>query len=333
MFLIKTKKSPNYQIIFSVNEKRTSYSTKTKNRRAAEKTFQSFSAPSKKNEITHITLSKFQEEYIEHLSAAKSQKYIRSVELSFSQFIEFIGDARLDKINLLEIDHFIHKTFSRTKYGASLYYRTLKAAFSKALLWNYIDDNPFKKIKFPKFAKNTPVIITFNEFEVIRSNVKEEYLRDLYNVAIYTGMRLGELVNMKRGWIDLQKNIITVKNGNTFQTKSKKERIIPFGQQLKNIFEKYSKAADKNDYIFTRVKGIKLNEDFISKKFKKAVRAADLDDRRRMHDLRHSMASMLVQKGVSLYVVKELLGHENISTTQIYSHLQQDNLEKAIALL
>lgn len=332
MFLTKTKKSPYYQIIFEVNGKRTSYSTKTKNRRTVEKIFQSFSAPQKKNKITSIILSKFRDEYIQHLSTAKTKKYIRSVELSFNQFIKFIGDARLDKITLLEIDHFTYKTFTRTKYGSHLYYRTLKAAFSKALLWNYIEDNPFKKIKFPKMSKSSPVFITMKEFELIRPHVKQEYLRDLYTVAIYTGMRLGELCNMKRGWLDIQKKIITVRNESNFQTKSKKERIIPIGPQLQTIFKKYI-SVDNTNFIFTRIKGIKLNEDYVSKKFKKAIKISGLHHSIHFHTLRHSMASLLVQKGVSLYVVKELLGHESISTTQIYSHLQQDNLKKAIALL
>jgi len=79
--------------------------------------------------------------------------------------------------------------------------------------------------------------------------------------------------------------------------------------------------------------GIKLSVDFINKQFKKAVRAAKLNDKIHFHTLRHSFASMLVQRGVSLYVVKELLGHEDLSTTQIYSHLQNQNLMDAVNLL
>ncbi len=76
-----------------------------------------------------------------------------------------------------------------------------------------------------------------------------------------------------------------------------------------------------------------MNEDFVSKKFKEAIRLAKLDDKIHFHTLRHSFASLLVQRGVSLYVLKELLGHEDLTTTQIYSHLQQQNLKGAVNLI
>jgi integrase/recombinase XerD len=82
-----------------------------------------------------------------------------------------------------------------------------------------------------------------------------------------------------------------------------------------------------------RKSGIKLNGEFISKKFKEAVRTADLNSGYHFHTLRHSFASNLVQHGVNLYTIKELLGHENIKTTQIYSHLRSENLSKAVNLL
>jgi len=89
----------------------------------------------------------------------------------------------------------------------------------------------------------------------------------------------------------------------------------------------------KNDLILYRKKNAKLNGEFISKQFKVAVRAAELNDDIHFHTLRHSFASNLVQRGVNLYVVKELLGHENIKTTQVYSHLTQSSLTNAICLL
>lgn len=158
--------------------------------------------------------------------------------------------------------------------------------------------------------------------------------------GFYSGMRQGELVNMKWSWIDLKESAdggqITIHCTDSFTTKSKKERIVPISQNLKSIFvNQFPKIFNisNDDYVFSRIAGVRLNEDFVSKKFKKAVRAAKLDDRIHFHSLRHAFASLLVQRGVSLYVVKELLGHEELSTTQIYSHLQQQNLRDAVNLL
>ena len=150
-------------------------------------------------------------------------------------------------------------------------------------------------------------------------------------------MRLGELLNMRSSWIDFTQNIIITKNSNTFTTKSKKERIIPIHPKVLSILQKLKKTQPlltlEDDFIFSHNQNIKFNEDFISKQFKKAVRAAKQNDQIHLHTLRHSFASNLVQKGASLYVVKELLGHEDIKTTQIYSHLTQSSLSSAIYLL
>ena len=77
----------------------------------------------------------------------------------------------------------------------------------------------------------------------------------------------------------------------------------------------------------------KFTEDFISKQLKNTVRKTNLSDDIHFHTLRHSFASILVQRGVSLYIVKELLGHEDIKTTQVYSHLTQVSLSNAVNLL
>ena len=339
MFISKTKKSPFYQLTYEVDGRKTTISTKAKNRNDAHLfliNFQKIRDGEIKEQIKSISLAKFKEEYVEYIKPTKSQSYLRSIKISYKMLIAFTGDLPLRRLDLHTIDKFITHTFARTPRGASLYYRTLKAAFSKAVLWNYLSENPLKKIKSPKVSKAFPVFISETELKAILDNTNEPFLKDLFFTAFYTGMRLGELVNMKWSWVDLTQNQITVKCSAFFTTKSKKERIIPFNSNLKSIFmNRFPKVFSiKNDeYIFSKLPGIKLNEDFISKKFKDSVRAAKLYERIHFHTLRHSFASLLVQRGVSLYVVKELLGHETLSTTQIYSHLQQQNLRDAIGVL
>ena len=339
MYLIKNSKSPFYQLVIFVNGKRTTVSTKTANNREAKKFMYNYRFEQKQETVSPIPiikLSNYKIEYIAYLKPTKSIHYIRSVELSFKMLISFTGDISLTKLDTQILDKFITQTFARTQRGASLYYRTLKAAFSKAVLWNYIPDNPLKKIKAPKTSKSFPVFISESELQLILSNTKEEYLKSLFYTAFYTGMRLGELVNMKWSWIDLNNNQITVKCSDSFISKSKKERIIPINQCLKIKLVGYRlRKYDMNEdeYVFYRIKGIKLNENYVSKKFKFYSRMTRLNEKIHFHSLRHSFASLLVQKGVSLYIIKELLGHEELSTTQIYSHLQFQNLREAVNLL
>ncbi len=350
MFLSKDSKSPYYQVIYFVNGKRTKVSTKTTDKKEAQKFLKSFvfeqkekseqffqrvEPPKPQAKKTSIQLSSFINEYKTYISNTYSEKYLKkAVRPSFMALQKNIPDMPLQMISTRIIDQFISTASASSKHSASLYYRTLKAAFNKAVVWNYIEANPFNQIKSPKVPQSFPVFITESELIEILNNTEMQLMKDIFTTAFYTGMRLGELLNMKWNWIDFTQNIITIKNSSEFNSKNKRERIIPIHQKilalLKNRFQlgKYPNAL-----VFNRYENIKLNEDFVSKQFKKAVRGAKLNEKIHFHSLRHSFASALVQRGISLYAVKELLGHGNIKTTQIYSHLQKDNLIEAVNLL
>ena len=145
-------------------------------------------------------------------------------------------------------------------------------------------------------------------------------------------MRINEILSMTWQWIDLKGDVITIRNSRFFQTKNKRERIIPLHPRVKEVFLRRL-STDLHQLVFYRIPGIKLNAGFVSKKFKKAVRLANLNPAYHFRTLRHSFASNLVQKGVSLYTLKELLGHGSVKTTEIYSHLQTDTLSNAVNLL
>lgn len=339
-----------YQLVYFVNGKRTKISTKTTSEKEAQKFLKSFVPEQKEKseqffervvpqkpqpQKTSIQLSSFINEYKTYVSNTYSEKYLKkAVRPSFMALQKSIPDMPLPMISTRIIDQFISTASASSKHSASLYYRTLKAAFNKAVVWNYIKENPFNQIKSPKVPKSFPVFISESELIEIMNNMDLQLMKDIFTTAFYTGMRLGELLNMKWNWIDFTQNVITIKNSSEFNSKNKRERIIPIHRKvlflLKNHFQlgKYPNA-----FVFCKRENIKLNEDFVSKQFKKAVRAAKLNEMIHFHSLRHSFASMLVQRGISLYAVKELLGHGNIKTTQIYSHLQKDNLMEAVNLI
>lgn len=344
MFISKTKKSPFYQLTYEVNGKRTTISTKTTNEKEALAFLANFKQAiieKPKDEeviIQHpetILLSVFQKEYLEYARATKSPKYVSTISSSFKQLFTFSGDMPLNEINTRLIDKFITSTFSRTKRGSHQYYRTLKAAFNKAITWNYIDNNPFTKIKFPKLSKTFPAFISEDELLVILSNTKHQHLKDIFTIAFYTGLRLGELINMHWSWVDFSQNQITVKCDEDFTTKNKKERVVPMSVKVQAILKSRFNSAnhEPKEVVFYRIKKVRLHQETVSQQFKQVARKSNLSEKIHFHTLRHSFASLLAQKGVSLYVIKELLGHEDLTTTQIYSHLQQQNLVEAVSII
>ncbi len=312
-------------------------STSARSEREAYQFLESFSKQFESMDNTSsIKISTFQNEYISYLKKTHSPKYIASIELTFRKVIKQIGDIELNKLNNKILEEFITSIFSQSQAAASLYYRTFKAALNKAVNWDYLTMNPLVKVKFPKMQKKDPLFITAKEFQDILQHTKSKLLRDLFKIAFHTGMRLGEIVNMKWSWIDFSNKLIKVKVSESFITKSKKERTIPMNKIVfETIVELKLNLLDKyiDGYVFHIRYSIKLNGDYVSKNFKKAVKKTNLNPNIHFHTLRHSFASNLIQNGASIFVCKELLGHEDIKTTMIYSHLNYQNLVDAVKLL
>ena len=308
-------------------------SLKTKNKQEALQkisTFESYLIEQQKSPV--ILLTQYRDEYENFMKSLCSAKYLKSIKLSFRRLIKFVGeDKYLIDITKPIAMNFLYGVFAESKHAAYLYLRTLKAAMNKGIDLGYLNENVFTGIKLPKISKKFPVFITVNQLEKINDNVKEKDIKQIIVFAFYTGMRINEILNLQ--WINInsEKKLIVVESSEDFTTKNKSSRQIPVHSKVADIL--LNNSEKKNGlYIFNK-NGFRYNDDFISKKFKRAVRNAGLSDDIHFHTLRHSFASNLVQNGISLYVVKELLGHSSISTTQIYSHLKNDNLVNAISTL
>ena len=288
-----------------------------------------------KPQIKYITLSDYHKKYLQFVQDNLSPTYSRIVDLSFRQLVEFTGNIPLENLDYLQLEKFITESFKRTKEGTRTAYIALKSAFNKAIIWNYLDVNHFGKIKLPKIPKNNPLFVKDAELKLILEKEPDSLLKDVYLFAYNTGLRLSEIINLKWSEIDLTEDFIRVRNTEDFITKSKRERIVPINVAVKNILSNRLPKIlylGKLNYVFSN-NGVKLSQDYISKNFKQCVKKSGLNLQLHFHNLRHGFASTMATKGVSIFIIKELLGHQDVKTTQIYSHLRPEDLRQAINVL
>ena len=337
MYLVKMKRSPYYYLVYRDGEKLHKISTRETTKVAANKFLNTFQPEQQRRVLLKpILLSQFKTEYEQYVQSAFSKSYLKHIQQSLKHLQNSVGDVQLSEISFQLIELFLLSVFKKGRHSAFQHFRNLRAAFNKAITWNYLEENPIKKYRFPKLPKVYPAFISESELEMIIEKTTSPLLQDIFTTLFYTGMRAGELTSLTWNNIDLTARVITIRNTVDFLTKGKKDRVIPINEKLLVVLQKrFPKVINlsKTQFVFERISGYKITIDYISKHFKDAVRAAELNDEIHLHSLRHSFASNLVQKGVSLYVVKELLGHEDFKTTQIYSHLQQKNLMDAVNLL
>lgn len=281
-----------------------------------------------------VTLRVFAEEYSSLIKENRSAGYHKSVIVSLKHLTDYFGNQRpIHSLGLKDIEGFVSHLQRKVIKGYRVYVKTLKAAFNKAVDWSYVKENYFLKIKLPKKQQVNPAYIDEKHLELICKQVEVSIVKDFVVTAFYTGMRLNELVNLTWRNVNLITRIITV-GDEEFTTKGRNQRYIPICDEaltaILNQRENEKIIPIGSKYVFSKPSGEKYTGDYFSKAFKKACRAAGIDKSIHFHSLRHSFASNLAQKGVSLYTIKELLGHSSISTTEIYSHLNMDSLKEAI---
>ncbi len=326
-----TKRKGTYYVFYRKNGKRTCKSTKSSKKKEAYKYLIDFKYHLEQKELNpSLTLKEFYLMYMGKAELFLAQSSWKFTKNSFKTFIEQLGETTpIGEINHNMCETFLLNKFKVSKYSASLVYRHLKAAFNRGVQWELLKKNPFEKIKLPKIETRLPSYINENQLYMILEKENNPVLKANYAIAFYTGLRLNEGVNLKWGDINLIDKIIHIRNSEYHTTKSKKERIIPFGNKVEYYLNTLEKR-NNHDFVFTLNGKRKLNYHKLSKWFKARVRECGLDEKIHYHSLRHSFASTLAQKEVSLYVIKELLGHSSISTTQIYAHLSKQSLVNAV---
>ena len=306
-----------------------------------------------------VTLRVFIDEYRNVIQHNRSASYLRSVNIALKYLVDYfpLTDHRpglqksIASIELRDVENFLIYLQQKVRKGFVVYYRNLKAAFNKAKDWGYVKENYFTKVKLPKRQKLAPVFVNSDQLSAICNQIKNEIVKDVVVFAFYTGMRLDEIVNLKWKNVDLQNRTITV-GDESFTTKGRNQRFIPMSAEAFEVLVRRKQPSTKETpsrltdgqafilplangeniscYVFCKSDGSKFTGNYFSKRFKKTCIMTGLDNAIHFHSLRHSFASNLVQKGVPLYSIKELLGHSSISTTEIYSHLNMETLREAV---
>jgi integrase len=185
---------------------------------------------------SQLTIEDYSKEYLSYGEPLLSPKYLCSIRLSFEHLKEHFGkDVQISGIDERKAQSFISHLQKKAPKGFRVYYRNLKAAFNKAKDWEYIDSNPFTKVKLSRKQEIRPTFIDRFTLQKVLDVTPNPDLRDMFLFSFYTGCRLSEVVNIQWSNIDMENRLITI-GDSTFTTKSRKQRVIPICNELYELF-------------------------------------------------------------------------------------------------
>ncbi len=213
---------------------------------------------------------------------------------------------------------------------------SIKAFYHYMAKEGIVKEDISESLKAPKIEKKLPEILSMDE--VIRlleqpSGDSPKEIRDkaMLELLYATGIRVTELINLRLPDINLQMGVLNCQDGN-------KERMIPFGKEAKNALLRYYEEAreamvkdNKSDILFVNCSGQPMSRQGFWKLIKYYAKKAGIDEDITPHTLRHSFAAHLVENGADLRSVQEMLGHSDISTTQVYANMNHNRIREVYA--
>lgn len=279
-------------------------------------------------------MDRYIEKFIRYLEIEKNySKYtISNYRLDLEGFKRFLGNSALEKIDYLVLRKYLailkEKNLKNRTVGRHL--STLRSFFKFLIREGYLKTNPIAGLSSPRQEKPLPLFLTEEEVTKLIGAVKlnnERGFRDRAVVETFysTGIRVSELVGLNIEDIDFIGGIVKVMG------KGKKERIVPIGDIALSAIRAYLERRKKEQEakaLFLNKSGKRITDRGVRNIIDKYIRIASIKQGVSPHTLRHSFATHLLNRGADLRSVQELLGHVNLSTTQIYTHLTTEKLKK-----
>lgn len=280
-------------------------------------------------------------QFLNHLKNTRNftVNTIESYQHELTKYVMYLKKNNIieTKITKDEIRNYL-KTLDEQKQKKSTISHNIsviRSYYNFLVLEEKISTNIWKQIKNPKLPKKLPNFLTTMEIEKLFQ--KQEYNtpyeirnRLILELLFATGLRVSELINIKLSDIQKQERSIRTLG------KGKKERIVYYGEYAEEILLKYLEEArplllenKRSIYLFVGKNSTQLTRARISEILDSEVKKIGLQHHISPHVLRHTFATQLLNNGADIRSVQELLGHENLSTTQIYTHITNDQLRKA----
>jgi site-specific recombinase XerD len=334
------KRGNTYYADYRINGKRFR-KTLGRSKRIAELALKDIEVKIAKNELgfdkKDEALTKLFEEYLSYSKTNHSpstQKRYRAIIDNFKRFLE--GYPYVNKISHLNPKVFEdYKSFRAEEEAQNktinMEVRTLRTIFNLAKNWGYAKENPTDGVRMLKITNHiTPRFLTDEECQKLLKKCNE-WEHPIFYTFLNTGMRKGELLNLEWQDIDFNRRKIQIRAKKGWVPKTS-EREIPINESLSDVF-KTLKADKKEGYVFQDEKGQQIENNRLRKRLMSLTKRCGFPNVTKLHTLRHTFASHLVMNGVDLPTVKKLMGHSDIQTTMIYSHLAEEHVDKAVEKL
>ena len=262
-----------------------------------------------------------------------SKNTIKSYESDLKEFFAWchkIHKKLPSKLTSSSINIYLGYLFNKNIKSSSVNRKlsTLKAFYIFLYKQKLILKIPTEDIETPKIQKKLPSTLSENEVEKLLKAPKDKNIIELRDKAMLemlyaTGMRISELVNLKEVNVDKNRQVVKVLG------KGSKERLIPFGDEALDSLQKYlHKRNSRNIYIFLNNRDNKLSRVGFWQRVKIYLKRVHLKSDITPHTLRHAFATHLLNRGADLRSVQLLLGHSDLSTTQIYTHIAKQRLSE-----
>lgn len=275
-------------------------------------------------------------EYIISISTVegRSQNTIKAYQRDLNKYESFLNGKNIqniEKVDKLIIDEFVNSlkgyssaTINHTKIAV----RNLHGFLS----FKYDFKNPTSNLTVNRSEKRLPVYATQDEISKLMSIFNDEVPEDLFKHTILEtiyglGLRVSECCNLRTNQINIDEGFVKILG------KGNKERLVPIPGNTKDLMKLYLMNVrplwlkKSSNFFFINKKGKKIYREYVEKMIRNCLIEANIDKNLTPHKLRHSYATHLLQGGADLRAIQELLGHSDISTTEIYTHVESELLK------
>ncbi len=294
--------------------------------------------------------------YIDYLKAERNvSKYtVRNYTHDLMDFFQFVKDKKISSLKEVDkrdirdyLSHLMERGIAKTSISRKV--SAIRSFYRYLLREKFIDANPVATTNSPKLDRRLPSFLTLDEIERLLKTPdlsKPEGLRDrAWMELLYaSGLRVSELVNLNKGQIAFERReIILASKGSKDRgvlfgapaTKGSKDRGVLFGVPAAKALQEYLtrgrpelESGKKTEALFLNNKGGRLTARSFQRILQKYAKLAGIDKRVHPHVLRHTFATHLLDRGADLRVVQELLGHADLSSTQVYTHVTKSQARK-----